>query len=222
MEDIGAYRIHFEGFTSDCKASKDYRRNPEAVYQQVYKDFIQSEGGARPLVQDMVGDEDFPILYSIFRRKPIKEIFDRPVKNKPATARTRSRFVSQVGEHEVEVFFKNTDRGLEINFGVDGRGFALERERGKPGNQRTLTAAINMILNRLPEAVTYYKPKRVWYKALSMTPSRVKLYKRLLPLLQRALGSRLDLILPGSPTRSKRSTTGHSQTSVRLYKSHTS
>jgi hypothetical protein len=189
VEEIGAYRIHFEGFTSDCKASKDYRRNPEAVYQQVYKDFIQREGGAQPLVQDMVGDERFPILYSIFRKqKPVRELFDRPVKNKPATARTRSRFVSQVGEHEVEVFFKNTDRGLEINFGVDGRGFALERERGKPDNQRTLTAAINMILNRLPEAVAYYKPKRVWYKALSMTPSRVKLYNRLLPLLQRVLG----------------------------------
>ena len=35
VEDIGAYRIHFEGFTSDCKSSADYRRNPEAVYQQV-------------------------------------------------------------------------------------------------------------------------------------------------------------------------------------------
>ena len=69
VEDIGAYRIHFEGFTSDCKSSSDYRRDPEAVYQQVYRDFIQREGGQRPLVQDMVGDEDFPILYSIFRRR---------------------------------------------------------------------------------------------------------------------------------------------------------
>jgi hypothetical protein len=118
----------------------------------------------------------------------LQELFDRPVKDKPATARTRSRFVSQVGDHEVAVFFKNTDRGLEINFSVDGRGFALEKERGKASSQRTLMAAINMILNRLPEAVAYYKPKRVWYKALSMTPSRVKLYDRLLPLLQRALG----------------------------------
>jgi len=69
VEDIGAYRIHFEGFTSDCKSSADYRRDPEAVYQQVYADFIQREGGQRPLVQDMTGDEDFPILYSIFRRR---------------------------------------------------------------------------------------------------------------------------------------------------------
>lgn len=118
----------------------------------------------------------------------LKELFDRPVKDQPATARTRSRFVSQVGDHEVEVFFKNTDRGLEINFAVDGRGFALEKDRGKPSSQQALMSAINMILNRLPEAVAYYKPKRVWYKALSMTPSRVKLYSRLLPVLQRALG----------------------------------
>lgn len=69
VEDIGPYRIHFEGFTSDCKSSSDYRRNPEAVYQQVYADFIKREGGARPVVQDMVGDENFPILYSIFRRR---------------------------------------------------------------------------------------------------------------------------------------------------------
>jgi len=74
VDEIGAYRIHYEGFTSDCKSSADYRRDPEAVYQQVYQDFINREGGARPLVQDMVGDEEFPILYSIFRkRQPIRE-----------------------------------------------------------------------------------------------------------------------------------------------------
>jgi hypothetical protein len=74
VDEIGPYRIHYEGFTSDCKSSADYRRDPEAVYQQVYQDFIRREGGARPLVQDMVGDEDFPILYSIFRkRQPIRE-----------------------------------------------------------------------------------------------------------------------------------------------------
>jgi hypothetical protein len=74
VDEIGAYRIHYEGFTSDCKSSKDYRRDPDAVYQQVYQDFIRREGGARPIVQDMVGDEDFPILFSIFRkRQPIQE-----------------------------------------------------------------------------------------------------------------------------------------------------
>lgn len=69
VEEFGPYRVHFEGFTDDCKLSKEYRRNPEAVYQQVYNDFIQREGGQQPLVQDMTGDEEYPILYSIFRRK---------------------------------------------------------------------------------------------------------------------------------------------------------
>lgn len=93
VEDIGAYRIHFEGFTSDCKSSADYRRNPEAVYQQVYNDFIQREGGQRPIVQDMVGDERFPILYSIFRRKkPVTE-------NKTATAKQVLGYINQT-HHE--------------------------------------------------------------------------------------------------------------------------
>jgi len=72
VEEIGPYRIHFEGFTDDCKSSKDYCRDPEAVYQQVYNDFIQREGGRRPIIQDMVGDEDYPILYSIFRKHKTK------------------------------------------------------------------------------------------------------------------------------------------------------
>jgi len=93
VEEIGSYRVHFEGFTSDCKSSSDYRRNPEAVYQQVYQDFIQREGGARPLVQDMVGDEQFPILYSIFRRK-------RTVtENKQATAKQVLAYINQT-HHE--------------------------------------------------------------------------------------------------------------------------
>jgi len=75
VDEIGPYRIHYEGFTSDCKSSSDYRRNPEAVYQQVYQDFIRREGGAQPLIQNMVGDEDFPILFSIFRKKnPVVEV----------------------------------------------------------------------------------------------------------------------------------------------------
>lgn len=93
VEDIGAYRIHFEGFTSDCKSSADYRRDPEAVYQQVYRDFVQREGGQKPVVQDMVGDERFPILYSIFRRK-------RPVtENKTATAKQVLAYINQT-HHE--------------------------------------------------------------------------------------------------------------------------
>ena len=68
VEEIGPYRIHFEGFTDECKSSSDYCKNPEAVYQQVFADHIAREGGRKPLVQDMTGDEEYPILYSIFKK----------------------------------------------------------------------------------------------------------------------------------------------------------
>jgi hypothetical protein len=93
VEDIGAYRIHFEGFTSDCKSSSDYRRNPDAVYQQVYNDFIQREGGARPMVQDMTGDEDFPILFSVFQRKK------KVTENKQVNAREVLNYINRT-HHE--------------------------------------------------------------------------------------------------------------------------
>ena len=93
VEDIGAYRIHFEGFTSDCKSSSDYRRNPDAVYQQVYRDFIQREGGQRPVMQDMVGDERFPILFSIFRRR------QKVAENQQATAKQVLNYINKT-HHE--------------------------------------------------------------------------------------------------------------------------
>jgi pyrimidine deaminase RibD-like protein len=69
VEEFPGYRVHFEGFTDDCKSSGDYRRNPDAVYQQVYQDFVDREHGRTPIESNMVGDEEYPILYSIFRVK---------------------------------------------------------------------------------------------------------------------------------------------------------
>ena len=75
VEEFGSYRVHFEGFTDDCQSSSDYRRNPDAVYNQVFTDFVAREGGARPVDSGMVGDEDYPILYSIFKiPRQVKEI----------------------------------------------------------------------------------------------------------------------------------------------------
>jgi hypothetical protein len=67
IEEFPGYRVHYEGFTDDCKSSADYQQDPDAVYQQVYNDFIQREGGKQPIESNMVGDEEYPILYSIFR-----------------------------------------------------------------------------------------------------------------------------------------------------------
>ena len=69
VEEIGPYRIHFEGFTDDCKSSSDYCANPESVYQEVFNDFIQREGGQQPIASGMIGDEDYPVLYSVFLKQ---------------------------------------------------------------------------------------------------------------------------------------------------------
>jgi hypothetical protein len=79
VEEFGPYRVHFEGFTDDCQSSADYRKNPEAVYQQVFADFIQREGGRKPIEQNFTGDEDYPILYSIFKiPRLVKEVTTVP------------------------------------------------------------------------------------------------------------------------------------------------
>jgi hypothetical protein len=67
VDEVGDYRVHFEGFTDDCKSSRDYCRNPKKVFQEVFADFIRREGGQQPVASGMVGDEDYPILYSVFK-----------------------------------------------------------------------------------------------------------------------------------------------------------
>ena len=32
VDEVGDYRVHFEGFTDDCQSSRAYRRNPEKVF----------------------------------------------------------------------------------------------------------------------------------------------------------------------------------------------
>ena len=73
VDEVSDYRIHFEGFTDFCKSSSDYCANPEAVYQEVFSDFIAREGGQKPLWSGMVGDEEYPILYSVFKDNELTE-----------------------------------------------------------------------------------------------------------------------------------------------------
>jgi hypothetical protein len=54
--------------------SSDYQRNPNKVYQQVYQDFVQREGGKKPAKSGMTGDEEYPILYSVFRVPQSKSV----------------------------------------------------------------------------------------------------------------------------------------------------
>lgn len=74
VEEFPGYRVHYEGFTDDCKSSSDYQRNPTRVYKQVYQDFIDREGGKKPAKSGMVGDEEYPILYSVFKVPQSKTI----------------------------------------------------------------------------------------------------------------------------------------------------
>jgi hypothetical protein len=79
VDEIGPYRIHYEGFTDDCQSSADYCENPEAVYNQVFADHIAREGGRKPIEQNFTGDEDYPILYSVFQiPNQVKETFNQP------------------------------------------------------------------------------------------------------------------------------------------------
>jgi hypothetical protein len=74
VDEVGDYRVHFEGFTDDCQSSRDYCRNPKKVFQEVFADFIRREGGQQPVASGMVGDEDYPILYSVFKNTVRKNV----------------------------------------------------------------------------------------------------------------------------------------------------
>jgi hypothetical protein len=73
VDEVGDYRVHFEGFTDDCQSSRDYQTNPEAVFQEVFADFVRREGGQQPVASGMVGDDDYPILYSVFKNTELTE-----------------------------------------------------------------------------------------------------------------------------------------------------
>jgi hypothetical protein len=74
VDEVGDYRVHFEGFTDDCQSSRDYCRNPKKVFREVFADFIRREGGQQPVASGMVGDEDYPILYSVFKNTVRKNV----------------------------------------------------------------------------------------------------------------------------------------------------
>jgi len=64
---VGDYVVHYEGFTDQCQDTKEYQDNPEAVFDQVWSDFKKREGGKDPINYGIVGEHDYPIVYSVFR-----------------------------------------------------------------------------------------------------------------------------------------------------------
>ena len=67
-DEVGDYIVHYEGFTDQCQDSEEYQANPEAVFQDVWGDFKRRMGDKDPINYGIVGSEEYPIVYSVFRK----------------------------------------------------------------------------------------------------------------------------------------------------------
>ena len=68
VDEVGDYIIHYEGFTDQCQDSEEYQDDPEAVFNDVWGDFKRRMGDKDPVNYGIVGEHDYPIVYSVFRR----------------------------------------------------------------------------------------------------------------------------------------------------------
>ena len=68
VDEVGDYIVHYEGFTDQCQDSEEYQNNPEAVFNDVWGDFKRRMGDKDPVNYGIVGEHDYPIVYSVFRR----------------------------------------------------------------------------------------------------------------------------------------------------------
>ena len=65
---VGDYIVHYEGFTDQCQDSEEYQEDPEAVFNDVWGDFKRRMGDKDPVNYGIVGEHDYPIVYSVFRK----------------------------------------------------------------------------------------------------------------------------------------------------------
>ena len=68
VDEVGDYIVHYEGFTDQCQDSDEYQDDPEAVFNDVWSDFKRRMGDKDPVNYGIVGSEEYPIVYSVFRR----------------------------------------------------------------------------------------------------------------------------------------------------------
>ena len=66
-DEVGDYIVHYEGFTDQCQDTEEYQNDPEAVFDQVWSDF-RKRAGKDPINYGIVGEHDYPIVYSVFRK----------------------------------------------------------------------------------------------------------------------------------------------------------
>jgi len=67
-DNVGDYIVHYEGFTDQCQDSEEYQDDPEAVFNDVWGDFKRRMGDRDPINYGIVGEHDYPIVYSVFRK----------------------------------------------------------------------------------------------------------------------------------------------------------
>ena len=72
-DEVGDYIVHYEGFTDQCQDSDEYRDDPEAVFNDVWGDFKRRMGDKDPINYGIVGSEEYPIVYSVFRKSELEE-----------------------------------------------------------------------------------------------------------------------------------------------------
>jgi len=65
---VGDYIVHYEGFTDQCQDSEEYQDDPESVFNDVWSDFKRRMGDRNPINYGIVGEHDYPIVYSVFRK----------------------------------------------------------------------------------------------------------------------------------------------------------
>jgi len=73
VDEVGDYIVHYEGFTDQCQDSKEYQDDPEAVFDDVWGDFKRRMGDKDPVNYGIVGEHDYPIVYSVFRKSELEE-----------------------------------------------------------------------------------------------------------------------------------------------------
>jgi hypothetical protein len=68
VDEVGDYIVHYEGFTDQCQDSEEYQDDPESVFNDVWGDFKRRMGDKDPVNYGIVGEHDYPIVYSVFRK----------------------------------------------------------------------------------------------------------------------------------------------------------
>jgi len=72
-DEVGDYIVHYEGFTDQCQDSEEYQNDPESVFNDVWSDFKRRMGDRDPVNYGIVGEHDYPIVYSVFRKSELEE-----------------------------------------------------------------------------------------------------------------------------------------------------